>query len=81
MPLMVSNTQSVTEKVITAVAEREGVDEQDLRQPLYDVVDPDALDNIFRNGAGRVTFEYLGYDVVVTCGSDTGISITLNGGN
>lgn len=43
------------------------------RRPLYEVVDPDALDNLFRPNegsvnddvVGRVTFTYGGYDVTV----------------
>ncbi|MBO4247640.1 hypothetical protein IL252_07400 [Halomicrobium sp. IBSBa] len=35
--------------------------------PLYEVVDPDALDALFADGQtfGVVTFEYAGYDVTV----------------
>lgn len=51
--------------VVAAVADREGVDETALSERLYDVVDPEALDDLFRDARGRVAFEYLGYVVGV----------------
>jgi len=56
---------SVSEAVLTAVADREGVGLDELATPLYDVIDPEALDTLFRNGSGRVTFEYMDYVVTV----------------
>ena len=56
---------SVSEAVLSAVADREGVGPEELGTPLYDVIDPEALDNLFRNGSGRVTFEYMNYVVTV----------------
>ena len=71
---------SVSERVIEAVAEREGVAPTELARPLSDVIDPEALDTLFEpqpdgrpRGEGRVEFEYYGYMVVV----DTGGSVTL----
>lgn len=58
--------KTVTEQVVSAVAEREGVDERDLRRPLFDVIDPDALEHVFRSGQGQVSFQYLGYHVTVS---------------
>lgn len=58
-------------RVLAAVADREGLDPTELTDPLYRAVDPDALDHLFRGtetGAGRVVFEYHGYEVTV-CGS------------
>lgn len=57
--------RTLSEAVLAAVAHREGVDEQDLRSPLFDAVDPDALDSLFRDTPGRVTFEYSSYTVTV----------------
>lgn len=65
--------EPVTQQVITAVAEKEGVDEADLETPLYDVIDPDALDTLFRGGSGTVRFEYLEY--VVTVDSDNTVEV------
>lgn len=54
-----------SESVIKAVAEAEGCDPLD-SPPLYEVLDPDALDALFRGcGSCRVGFEYAGYEVVV----------------
>ena len=60
-----TSDSTASEAVLTAIAEREGVDELELREPLYETIDPDALDALFRDGRGRVTFEYLGYLVTV----------------
>lgn len=76
---------SLSFKVITAVAEREGVDPIELEPPeyeaLYDVINPEALDSLFaprQNGTaratGRVEFEFCGYDVVVTSDGDVALS-------
>lgn len=58
-------------RVVQAVAAAENVDPTDL-QPLYDVVDPDALDALFRptaagrpRSSGSVRFRYAQHDVVV----------------
>ena len=67
---------SLSYEVIRAVAEREGVDPIDIEppeyEPLYDVLNPEALDALFApresgtpRGAGRIEFTYCGYDVVV----------------
>jgi hypothetical protein len=56
---------------VSAVAARDGVDETDL-PPLYDAVDPDALDallgSVRTDGPDEVSvgFEYAGYTVVVS---------------
>lgn len=56
---------SLSLAVVEAIAEREGVEAIDLDRPLYDVVDPDALENLFPRDAGgeprcrgHVTFAY-----------------------
>lgn len=55
--------------VVEKVARREGVSPGMLNPPLYDVVDPLALDNLFRENRGgtpdRVCFEYCDYSVEV----------------
>ncbi|WP_117594850.1 HalOD1 output domain-containing protein [Haloprofundus halophilus] len=40
--------QTLSEAVVSAVAEAEGCSPLDLHEPLYDWVDPDALDAVFR---------------------------------
>lgn len=53
--------------IVTAVADATDTDPQDL-PPLYDVVDPDALNSLFARPATtvrRVRLEYAGHEVVV----------------
>lgn len=57
--------RTASEAVLSAVAEAEGVDERELAVPLYEVIDPDALDALFRDGEGEITFQYLDYHVTV----------------
>ena len=66
-----SQDGTTSARVIEAVAEARGVDPLDL-PPLYDVIDPDALNRLFNsdspgrpNGPGRVTFTLSGCEVVV----------------
>jgi len=64
-------TEPISQLVIEAVADAEGLDPLDLRVPLYDVVDPDALDSLFGSGddgavEGHIEFTYYGYEVTVT---------------
>ena len=61
------DTSSASERVLDAVATEEGCSPLDFDRPLNDVIDPDALDAIFREDAptASVAFPYLGYRVVV----------------
>lgn len=65
--------------VVESVARKEGVSPSRLTQPLYDSVDPDALDALFvrQSGPLRVTFEYMGYDVTVTKRDGTPVSVDV----
>jgi hypothetical protein len=58
-------TQSPSEAVLYKIAEQEDVQPEDLNPPLFEVVDPDALDELFREDTGSVSFEYHGYLVTV----------------
>lgn len=67
-----SSLRSPSLRVVDAVANAEGVDPTDLEPPLYDAVDPNAIDGLFDATAtpnasrnGRLTFRYRGYDVTV----------------
>lgn len=56
-------------KVINRIAEREGVSPLDLETPLYEAVDPDALDALLTEEGGaakEIVFAYTGYDVQAT---------------
>lgn len=75
MPISVSTTvatDSPSQAVIETIAEREGVEPMDLSVPLYEAIDPDALDTLiqdtpkYRESTPRVEFTYYGYDLTVT---------------
>ena len=66
-----AETEPVSQTVVLAVAEATGEDPMEL-PPLYDTVDPDALNNLFEDridGAerlgGNFEFAYAGCDVTV----------------
>ena len=57
-------------RVVEAVARSEGIDPMALEPPLYDTIDPEALDRLFTTTAddssrARVSFRYRGHDVTV----------------
>ena len=54
-------------KVVEAVADELDVDPTDLEIPLTEVIDPDALDALFKGQgrSGSIRFSYYGYQVVV----------------
>lgn len=67
-----ADSRSISTAVVSAVAEATGAEPTEL-EPLYSVVDPDALEALFRPvGAPsvpsprRVEFEYCGCEVTVT---------------
>jgi len=59
--------EPITEAIVWAVAEAKGVDPLDIDVPLYDSVDPDALERILDADGfdGRIGFSIAGCDVVV----------------
>lgn len=79
-----SGTVVPSHAIVEEIAKREGVPIEEVApptyQPLHDVVDPQALDDLFTprkngkpRGTGRVTFEYCGYEITVE--SDGSVSI------
>jgi len=69
----IDDDQTATEAVLEAVADQADVDVLDLAIPLYDAVDPDALETFyetaqdsFQTDTTSVSFTYYGYDVQVT---------------
>lgn len=62
---------NVSESVIEAIAEAEGTDPVELTPPLYEVIDPDALDRLFaatpteERMDGRVMFSHERYEITV----------------
>lgn len=66
--------QSLSGAVVEAIAANSELDALEIADefgPLYDVIDPSALDSLFRptgtadRSVGRVTFEYASYRVTV----------------
>lgn len=62
-----------TNTIVSSVAEAKGVSPGELDPPLYDAVDPDALERLFETGGPPgeppsvvVRFTYCGFDVRVT---------------
>lgn len=73
--------EELSAEIVERVAEAEGVEPSELETPLFEVVDPDALEQVFSSmpdgpdrQAGEVRFEYYGYQVTVTAHGD--ISLT-----
>jgi len=64
---------TLTRDVVSAVARAEGVDPTDVEPPLFEAVDTEALERIFRDTSGQLTFEYKDY--VVTVSSDGDIAL------
>lgn len=66
----IDSGRSVSTVVVEAVAESMGVSPLELDPPLHRVVDPDALDDLFRSdgtttASPRVSFTYAGHEVTV----------------
>ena len=70
---------NVTNEVIKTVAEVKDVDPLEVTPPLYEVVDPDALESLIINDRtlGKVIFNYSGCEVSVF--SDGYISVKSHG--
>jgi len=67
--------------IVNCVAEKEHTDPLEL-PPLYDAVDPDALDDLVESGrqngttqSGRIEFQYNGYTVIVEFGNAPEITV------
>ena len=68
----IESAESVSLAVVMAVGQRKGTPVEELR-PLYDVVDPDALDALCTAAEVSVTFSYDGY--IVTINGDESIHL------
>ncbi|THE66367.1 hypothetical protein D8Y22_03450 [Salinadaptatus halalkaliphilus] len=71
-----TTTRPISERVIRAVASHEGRDPLDLEPPLYDAINPESLDALFKQDTvdGRLTFEWQGYRIDVT--ADGSVDLT-----
>jgi len=72
--------ESVSTAVVEALAEAEGVSPLELEEPLYESVDPDALDRVLaRDGGaprrGRIAFSVMGRRVAVTVEDDVYVCV------
>lgn len=69
------SSEAISLEIVEKVAERNGVEPQDLTPPLHSAIDTEALNKLFESTKsgpreGAVTFEYNGYTVkVVATGS------------
>ena len=57
-----SSDDAISETVVTAVADAKGVDPLDL-DPLYDSIDPDALDSLFGHAGAGVSIRKLSFEM------------------
>ena len=57
---------SMSTRIVTAVAEREGVDPVEMSPPLHDAVDLEEVDTLFSGADGslQLAFRYDGYRIV-----------------
>ena len=74
-------SSSLIDQILTAIAESDGRPMEEL-DPLYDVIDPEALETLFAPKAsgsprpvGKVSFRYMGYRVTVS--SNGAIELTF----
>ena len=56
------DTESITAAVVTAVTEANGTEPT---TPLYEAIDPDALEDLYQHASPEVNFEYIGYTVTI----------------
>lgn len=63
----VSGDSSICQEIVKLLAEAEETDSTELTPPLYEVIDPDALESLFTNGQalGKIIFNYDSYEVSV----------------
>jgi Halobacterial output domain 1 len=57
---------SISTAVIHALADAEGCAPTELPSPLYEVIDPDALDALYTRASPHIHFEYTEYHVEIT---------------
>jgi len=70
---------AVTDAVVRAIAQAEGVPPTELSPPLYESANPEALDSLFAAPLGdvRVSFFHCGYEVAVESDGRTGIRLLI----
>lgn len=63
--MLMTPNRPLSEEVVAAVANRENIDQMNLNPPLFDVIDPDALNALFQGDSGEVIFEFHDLQVAV----------------
>lgn len=76
-----TDADAVSEAIVTEIADAEGVSPLDVSPPLYEAIDPDALEAVIASmqsqpteQGGRLEFAYSGYDVTVTEDSSVAVA-------
>lgn len=64
-------TESLTATVVRAVAEAKDAEPA---TPLYEAINPDALEDLYRRGSPEIRFEYVGYSVTIH--SDRSVTVS-----
>ncbi|MFB9808064.1 HalOD1 output domain-containing protein [Haladaptatus pallidirubidus] len=63
---LIRTSQSQSESIITAIVSAiEQMDRDKPDTPLYEVIEPDALEALYEHGRQRVEFQYADYQVTV----------------
>ncbi|WP_227377181.1 HalOD1 output domain-containing protein [Haladaptatus halobius] len=57
-----SDTESITAAVVTAVTE---INDTKPATPLYEAINPDALETLYQHSSPEVSFEYISYHVTI----------------
>lgn len=65
-----TSQKSTSLTIVSEVAKREGVPEKELQPPLFEVINPDALDALFTNESSTenmvsISFDYAGYRITI----------------
>lgn len=69
-----SSDASLAETIVKAIATVKGVSPMEV-PPLYDSVDPDAVESLFEHSdSHRIQFRHAGFDVVVTASGEIKLS-------
>lgn len=79
----IEQNEPASTTVIQAIAEYHDIDPTDLTQPLYDVIDPDALDDLVNNAtmnpdASEFSIEFAYHGCWVDVSNDGSVEITPN---
>ncbi|MFH5800589.1 HalOD1 output domain-containing protein [Haladaptatus sp. CMAA 1911] len=64
-------TESLTATVVRAVTEAK---DRKPATPLYEAINPDALEDLYRRGSPEIRFEYVGYSVTIH--SDRSVTVS-----